>query len=78
MDAVFDKGYGAVAAIMLTWILVALISSGRRRHLPPGPRGWPIIGNVFDIPKLHAWKTFADWSKRWGKFHSVFSATRTF
>ena len=67
MDTVFDRGYGAVAAIMLTSILVALVSSGRRRHLPPGPRGWPIIGNLLDMPRELEWLTYRAWGKKYGK-----------
>ena len=75
MDVTFQRVYVAVVIIILTSILVALISSGRRRRLPPGPRGWPLIGNIFDIPEVHAWKTFANWSKRWGKSCYAFGDT---
>ncbi|KAF8513884.1 cytochrome P450 [Gautieria morchelliformis] len=35
-------------------------------HLPPGPPGKPIIGNVYDAPKKHEWKTYTDWAKQYG------------
>nr|BED42962.1 cytochrome P450 monooxygenase [Trametes versicolor] len=34
--------------------------------LPPGPRGLPLLGNLFDIPRQSAWKTFAAWSREYG------------
>ncbi|KAH8817720.1 cytochrome P450 [Flagelloscypha sp. PMI_526] len=36
------------------------------RHLPPGPRGWPILGNLLDMPKTHPWHKFQEWSKKYG------------
>jgi hypothetical protein len=39
--------------------------------LPPGPKGWPLIGNVLDMPKSHAWKTFAQWGDIYGKLHAA-------
>ncbi|KAJ3729886.1 cytochrome P450 [Lentinula raphanica] len=43
----------------------------RKYPLPPGPKGWPLIGNAFDMPKTHAWKTFAEWGKIWGPIMSI-------
>ncbi|KAK7677690.1 hypothetical protein QCA50_019381 [Cerrena zonata] len=34
--------------------------------LPPGPKGYPIIGNLLDIPSVTPWRTFAKWSKVYG------------
>ncbi|KAF9041392.1 cytochrome P450 [Panaeolus papilionaceus] len=34
-----------------------------RLPLPPGPRGWPIIGNVFDMPQKREWEAFQCWGK---------------
>ncbi|KAF7977803.1 hypothetical protein HWV62_2717 [Athelia sp. TMB] len=45
---------------LANWLLVLLLifttyyvfyAKVRRSRLPPGPPGWPLIGNVFDVPK---------------------------
>lgn len=38
---------------------------GQRRKYPPGPPGYPIIGNMFDMPSEFHWLTFAQWSKEY-------------
>ena len=58
------------------YVLVAILSVTfliyRRRAsalpLPPGPRGWPLIENLFDWPFESAWIPFAEWSKVFGMF----------
>lgn len=34
--------------------------------LPPGPKGFPFIGNVLDMPSEKEWQTFARWGETWG------------
>jgi len=36
--------------------------------LPPGPKGWPIIGNFLDMPTEFEWKTYHEWCKKFGAF----------
>ncbi|KIK58637.1 hypothetical protein GYMLUDRAFT_693944 [Collybiopsis luxurians FD-317 M1] len=39
----------------------------RRFPLPPGPKGWPLIGNLFDLPKEKAYVRYMNMS---GEYHS--------
>lgn len=34
--------------------------------LPPGPKGYPLIGNLFDLPVNKAWLVYDEWSKTYG------------
>ncbi|KAK0185226.1 cytochrome P450, partial [Armillaria mellea] len=47
----------------------------RRNHhnapFPPGPKGLPVIGNLFDMPTEKEWLTFAKWGEKYGDIVSV-------
>ncbi|KAF2119286.1 cytochrome P450 [Lophiotrema nucula] len=57
---------GAILVLGTVWHLV------RRRRLPggtkwpPGPRGLPLIGRVWDIPRQHSYKRFKVWNDKYG------------
>lgn len=63
----------ATMSIPTAWMFAALavlsaivVSRCRRLRLPPGPKGVPLLGNVFDVPKTQEWKTYAQWSRQYG------------
>jgi hypothetical protein len=40
-----------------------------RLPYPPGPKGYPIIGNLLDIPNAFIYKRFREMSRDLGTFH---------
>ncbi|KAF9890487.1 hypothetical protein FE257_005892 [Aspergillus nanangensis] len=52
-------------------ILRLLYEYQRDRNLPPGPRRLPLIGNIYQAPQVLPWRTFDEWSKRYGPIMSA-------
>ncbi|KAI0651028.1 cytochrome P450 [Trametes meyenii] len=47
-------------------LALAVLTVRRKRHsLPPGPKGLPVLGNIFDVPKEFEWLAY----ERWGREH---------
>ena len=63
-----DHGVLSIGVILgLIVLYVVRYISSPFRHLPPGPRGYPIIGNISDM-KTGQWLKFAKWHKKFGQF----------
>ena len=55
----------SVVVVLSVFVLV-YVTHRRRSRLPPGPKGLPILGNVFDVPKSFEWVKSAEWSRQYG------------
>lgn len=42
------------------------MSSSPSSPLPPGPPRLPVIGNIYQAPKSHAWLQYEEWGKAYG------------
>lgn len=58
-----DISLGFVGLILIK----KLLTRRSPAPLPPGPKGLPIVGNIFDMPSEQEWVTFAQWGEKHGR-----------
>ena len=64
--------YYKLAALFFSVMLYRQLKKDRdgnpnRLPLPPGPKGYPLIGNLFDMPAQSSWIVYDEWRKTYGK-----------
>ncbi|KAF5358637.1 hypothetical protein D9758_007686 [Tetrapyrgos nigripes] len=64
-------GFVELGLLLLSFYLWKILRARRNGPLPPGPRGWPVIGNLFDIPTSE--KPWLEWAKLGEKYGDLVS-----
>ena len=61
--------YQLLATLFLGCIFLKKSRSGNPKGLPlpPGPKGYPLIGSLFDMPIIKPWLVYDEWCKTYGK-----------
>ena len=62
-----------LSGVLILWLTYdcavrsAWLKSKESASFPPGPKGWPLIGNVLSISQSHPWKLFRLWANQFGE-----------
>ena len=73
MTAVSPVVSGILFLGFLVIYLVYQVFTSPKARYPPGPRPYPIIGNLLDVPPKYQEKVFANLAKKYGAFFFKFS-----
>ncbi|KAJ7166937.1 cytochrome P450 [Mycena filopes] len=58
--------FQSLGLCLVCWFLYYIYTRARKPQLPPGPRGYPFIGNLYDVPaKPHQWITLTAMGRRY-------------
>ena len=68
--------YYKLAALFFILVLFRQLKKGSNGNpkslpLPPGPKGYPLIGNLFDMPNHKPWVVYDEWRKTYGKIFII-------
>lgn len=69
--------YTATLTVLVFGAIYVVKTWTRRSRLPPGPRGWPLIGNLLDMPSTDEWRTYAQWVKEFSEYSNFLYRTRS-
>ena len=71
----FSRMAAPLSPILLAVFLLAITSlwrrlkqSHRNLSLPPGPKQWPFIGCLLQMPKVFQQETYREWSRQYGDY----------
>ncbi|KAJ7509506.1 cytochrome P450 [Mycena galericulata] len=59
------QSVGLVLISCVSYLVFRSYVRGRKALLPPGPKGLPLIGNIYDIPKTQEWLAFMEMSRKY-------------
>ena len=72
----YPNVYQVLATLLFGCIFLFRRLNLKRRNpkglpLPPGPKGFPVIGNLLDFPSNYQWLVYDEWRKTYGKYSNI-------
>ncbi|KAG2043176.1 cytochrome P450 [Suillus americanus] len=64
-------GLDLCLACVGVYLLKQVFNKLKNPAYPPGPPGWPLIGNVLDMPYIKPWLTFTEWGNKYGHMSHI-------
>ncbi|KAH9041234.1 cytochrome P450 [Lactarius pseudohatsudake] len=61
-----DQAVNVALAVVALWLLKKVTEKKPLGRQIPGPKGWPIIGNLLDVPTELEYQVFSRWQKKYG------------
>ncbi len=56
-----------VLGVVALWLIKKVTEKKPLGRPIPGPKGWPIIGNLLDVPNEVEYKVFSQWRQKYGE-----------
>ena len=60
-----------VLSTLIVFVVYRMNSHRQRRNLPPGPKKYPLIGNLLSMPSTLEWETFAKWGQKYSLYQDA-------
>jgi hypothetical protein len=70
--------YHTLAVLFFGYLLFRQLKKGKTSNpkglpLPSGPKGFPLIGNIFNVPVNKPWFVYEEWCKTYGELSMISS-----
>jgi hypothetical protein len=75
--ALTTQAVNIALAVLALWLLKKVTEKKPLGRPIPGPKGWPIIGNLLDVPTEVEYKVFSQWKQKYGQSIRILSRGQT-